>query len=161
MKLNHQKEELKDNLTLLLNHINKTITENYQVLYKEKPDPEIIYELHKQIEFKKKEYKISKNMNNSIKTQYNSIINKFNKKTENGNSVEENAVLLNNLKTENKKLKVRIRKYKDNLTFQNKDEKNEPKTSDFPNIVKMKSDEIRGLTVQKHEYFNKINIDNV
>ena len=156
MKLNHQKEELKDNLTLLLNHINKTITENYQVLYKEKPDPEIIYELHKQIEFKKKEYKISKNMNNSIKTQYNSINNKFNKKPENGNSVEENAVLLNNLKTENKKLKVRIRKYKDNLTFQNKDEKNEHKTSDFPNIVKMKSDEIRGLTVQKHEYFNKI-----
>ena len=156
MKLNHQKEELKDNLTLLLNHINKTITENYQVLYKEKPDPEIIYELHKQIEFKKKEYKISKNMNNSIKTQYNSISNKFNKKPENGNSVEENAVLLNNLKTENKKLKVRIRKYKDNLTFQNKDEKNEHKTSDFPNIVKMKSDEIRGLTVQKHEYFNKI-----
>ena len=95
-------------------------------------------------------------MNNSIKTQYNSINNKFNKKPENGNSVEENAVLLNNLKTENKKLKVRIRKYKDNLTFQNKDEKNEHKTSDFPNIVKMKSDEIRGLTVQKHEYFNKI-----
>ena len=156
IKLNSQKEESKNNLSNLLNQINKTITDNYQILYKEKPDPEIIFELHKEVEFKKKEYKLSKNMNNSIKTQYSSINNKLSKKPENGKSVEENAVILNNLKTENKKLKISIRKYKDNLNFQGKDEKNEHKTSDFPNIVKMKSDEIRNLTVQKHEYFNKI-----
>ena len=156
IKLNSQKEESKNNLSNLLNQINKTITDNYQILYKEKPDPEIIFELHKEVEFKKKEYKLSKNMNNSIKTQYSSINNKLSKKPENGKSIEENAVILNNLKTENKKLKISIRKYKDNLNFQGKDEKNEHKTSDFPNIVKMKSDEIRNLTVQKHEYFNKI-----
>ena len=156
IKLNSQKEESKNNLSNLLNQINKTITDNYQILYKEKPDPEIIFELHKEVEFKKKEYKLSKNMNNSIKTQYSSINNKLSKKPENGKSIEENAVILNNLKTENKKLKISIRKYKDNLNFQGNDEKNEHKTSDFPNIVKMKSDEIRNLTVQKHEYFNKI-----
>ena len=156
LKLNNQKEESKKNLGDLLNKINKTITDNYSILYKEQPDPELMFELNKEIEFKKKEYKVSKNMNNSIKLQYNSINNQFNKKPENGTNIEEDAILLNNLKNQNKKLQISIRKYKDNLNFQNKDEKNEHKTEDFPNIVKMKSDEIRSLTVQKHDYFNKI-----
>ena len=156
LKLNTEKEESKNHLAILLNQINKTITDNYQILYKEKPDPEIMFELHKEIEFKKKEYQVSKNMNNSVKTQFASVNDKFNKKSENGKSIEENTLLLNNLKTENKKLQISIRKYKDNLNFGNRDEKNEHKTDDFPNIVKTKTDEIRNLTLQKHEYLNKI-----
>ena len=69
LKLNTEKEESKNHLAILLNQINKTITDNYQILYKEKPDPEIMFELHKEIEFKKKEFQVSKNMNNSVKTQ--------------------------------------------------------------------------------------------
>ena len=156
LKLNVQKEESKKSLSDLLNKINKTITDNYGILYKGQPDPEIMFELNKEIEFKKKEFQVSKNMNNSIKLQYNSINNQLNKKQENGTNIEEDAILLNNLRTENKKLLISIRKYKDSLNFPNKDEKNEHKTEDFPNIVKMKSDEIRSLTVQKREYFNKI-----
>ena len=156
LKLNVQKEESKKSLSDLLNKINKTITDNYGILYKGQPDPEIMFELNKEIEFKKKEFQVSKNMNNSIKLQYNSINNQLNKKQENGTNIEEDAILLNNLKIENKKLLISIRKYKDSLNFPNKDEKNEHKTEDFPNIVKMKSDEIRSLTVQKREYFNKI-----
>jgi hypothetical protein len=156
LKLNTEKEESKNHLAILLNQINKTITDNYQILYKEKPDPEIMLELHKEIEFKKKEFQVSKNMNNSVKTQFASVNDKFNKKSENGKSIEENTLLLNNLKTENKKLQISIRKYKDNLNFGNRDEKNEHKTDDFPNIVKTKTDEIRNLTLQKHEYLNKI-----
>ena len=156
LKLNTEKEESKNHLAILLNQINKTITDNYQILYKEKPDPEIMFELHKEIEFKKKEFQVSKNMNNSVKTQFASVNDKFNKKSENGKSIEENTLLLNNLKTENKKLQISIRKYKDNLNFGNRDEKNEHKTDDFPNIVKTKTDEIRNLTLQKHEYLNKI-----
>ena len=154
LKLNNQKEESKNNLTRLLNKINKTITDNYDILYKENPSPELIEELNHEVEYKKKECKIAKNMNNNIKFQFNSINNKFSKKSETGN-IEESALILNKLKTENKKLIISIRKYKDNL-LSKKDENNEHKTEDFPNIVKMKTDEIRNLTVQKHDYFNKI-----
>ena len=154
LKLNNQKEESKNNLTELLNKINKTITDNYDILYKENPTPELIEELNHEVEYKKKECKIAKNMNNNIKVQFNSINNKFSKKPETGN-IEESALILNKLKTENKKLLITIRKYKDNL-LSKKDEKNDHKTEDFPNIVKMKTDEIRNLTVQKHDYFNKI-----
>ena len=97
LKLNTEKEESKNHLAILLNQINKTITDNYQILYKEKPDPEIMFELHKEIEFKKKEFQVSKNMNNSVKTQFASVNDKFNKKSENGKSIEENSLLLNNL----------------------------------------------------------------
>ena len=154
LKLNNQKEESKNNLSLLLNKINKIITDNYDVLYKEAPSQELIGELNQEIEYKKKECKIAKNMNNSIKIQYNSINNKFSKKPEAG-SIEEDALLLNKLKADNKKLTISIRKFKDNL-LSKKDEKNEHKTEDFPNIVKLKTDEIRNLTVQKHDYFAKI-----
>ena len=156
VKLNTQKEQSKNNLSILLNQINKTITDNYELLYKENPDPDILFQLHKEAEYKKKEFQISKKMNTSIKKQYNSINNKMSKNPDNPGTVEEDAILLNNLKLENKKLKISITKYKSNLTLSNKEEKNEHKTSDFPNIVKMKSDEIRNLTMQKHEYYNKI-----
>jgi len=154
LKLNNQKEESKNNLSSLLNKINKIITDNYDVLYKEAPSQELIGELNQEIEYKKKECKIAKNMNNSIKIQYNSINNKFSKKPEAG-SIEEDALLLNKLKADNKKLTISIRKFKDNL-LSKKDEKNEHKTEDFPNIVKLKTDEIRNLTMQKHDYFAKI-----
>ena len=156
VKLNTQKEQSKNNLSILLNQINKTITDNYELLYKENPDPDILFQLHKEAEYKKKEFQISKKMNTSIKKQYSSINNKMTKNPDNPGTVEEDAILLNNLKLENKKLKISITKYKSNLTLSNKEEKNEHKTSDFPNIVKMKSDEIRNLTMQKHEYYNKI-----
>ena len=156
VKLNTQKEQSKNNLSILLNQINKTITDNYELLYKENPDPDILFQLHKEAEYKKKEFQISKKMNTSIKKQYSSINNKMTKNPDNPGTVEEDAILLNNLKLENKKLKISITKYKSNLALSNKEEKNEHKTSDFPNIVKMKSDEIRNLTMQKHEYYNKI-----
>ena len=91
LKLNNQKEESKNNLSSLLNKINKIITDNYDVLYKEAPSQELIGELNQEIEYKKKECKIAKNMNNSIKIQYNSINNKFSKKPEAG-SIEEDAL---------------------------------------------------------------------
>ena len=155
IKLNTQKEEAKNNLSSLLNQINKTITDNYDILYKEKPDPEIVFELHKEVEFKKKEFNVSNKMNKSIKKQFTTINKRLNNEPENGNSIEENTILLNTIKAENKKLRISITKYKGNLTLPNKEEKNEHKTSDFPNYVKMKSEEIRNLTMQKHEYFNK------
>ena len=114
LKLNNQKEESKNNLTELLNKINKTITDNYDILYKENPTPELIEELNHEVEYKKKECKIAKNMNNNIKVQFNSINNKFSKKPETGN-IEESALILNKLKTENKKLLIVFYKPKSSL----------------------------------------------
>ena len=60
LKLNNQKEESKNNLSSLLNKINKIITDNYDVLYKEAPSQELIGELNQEIEYKKKNVKLLK-----------------------------------------------------------------------------------------------------
>ncbi len=174
LKLNNQKEETKNNLNLLLQKINKIITDNYDILNKENPSPELLFDLHKEAEFKLKELKISKKINESTKKQYDTINKKLTKKLDNNKNVEENSILINNLRAKNKQLLVSIRKYKENLIIpnknkDNKDDKNDHKvidTKDFPNIVRLKTDEIRNLTMQKHEYFKKIknsikSLDNV
>ena len=58
LKLNNQKEETKNNLNLLLQKINKIITDNYDILNKENPNPELLFDLHKEAEFKLKEWKL-------------------------------------------------------------------------------------------------------
>ena len=110
IKLNNQKEESKIKLNSLLKELNKTITDNTGILYKENADPDLIFDLEKVLENKKKELKVAKNMNHYIKTQYNTMNNKLNK---NDNSEKDNGeAQINNLKNENKKLKIILLKLK-------------------------------------------------
>lgn len=165
IKLNKQKDDSKIKLSNLLKELNKTITDNTEILYKEKPEPEIIYNLQKEIENKKKELKVVKNMNHSCKCQYNAINNKLNKKN-NKNNDNNGETQISNLKNENKKLQIDIRRYKDESITKKKDVKNIVDNKIFPNMMKIKAEEIRNLTNSKHKYYTKIkdcmkSLDNV
>lgn len=165
IKLNKQKDDSKIKLSNLLKELNKTITDNTEILYKEKPEPETIYNLQKEIENKKKELKVVKNMNHSCKCQYNAINNKLNKKN-NKNNDNNGETQISNLKNENKKLQIDIRRYKDESITKKKDVKNIVDNKIFPNMMKIKAEEIRNLTNSKHKYYTKIkdcmkSLDNV
>ncbi len=165
IKLNKQKDDSKIKLSNLLKELNKTITDNTEILYKEKPEPETIYNLQKEIENKKKELKVVKNMNHSCKCQYNAINNKLNKKN-NKNNDNNSETQISNLKNENKKLQIDIRRYKDESITKKKDVKNLVDNKIFPNMMKIKAEEIRNLTNSKHKYYTKIkdcmkSLDNV
>ena len=54
IKLNSKKEESKEQFNSLLKEINQTITDNAEILYKEKIDPDTIMYLQNEIEIKKK-----------------------------------------------------------------------------------------------------------
>ena len=151
LKLNQNKEDSKSKLNNLLKEINKTITDNSKILYKENPDPEIIYNLQKEIENKKKELKIKKSINHTFKCQYKAMNSKFLQK--NPNEKENGEEKISNLKKVNKKLQFNINKYKDD-TVSKKQKIEENK--DFPNEVKIKSEEIRKLTSHKNECYSKI-----
>ena len=155
LKLNKQKEDSKNKLSDILKKLNKTITDNSDILYKEKPDPEIIFFLQKEIENKKKELKIAKNMNHSCKCQYNAMCNKLNKKNK-SNEKDNGENKINNLKNENKKLQIDIRKYKDEDVNKKKDVKKIVDNKVLPNTIKIKSEEIRNLTNHKNECFTKV-----
>ena len=94
LKLNNQKEETKNNLNLLLQKINKIITDNYDILNKENPSPELLFDLHKEAEFKLKELKISKKINESTKKQYDTINKKNQSKLKLKIGLKENLYLL-------------------------------------------------------------------
>ena len=165
IKLNSKKEESKEQLNSLLKEINQTITDNAEILYKEKIDPDTIMYLQNEIEIKKKELKYCKGINHSTKTQYNALNNKINNKTDDING-KDNETQINNLKNENKKLQLDIRKYKDNTITNKKEVKKRTDNIEYPNEIKEKSDEIRSLTNSKLEYYTKIkmsikSLDNV
>ena len=157
LKLNNQKEDSKKVLSNLLQQLNKTITENAEILYKEKPDMERLFDLQKEMENKKKELKLVKKINHSCKSQYNTINNKLNNKKED-NSDNNGEVKINNLKNENKKLQFDIRKYKDETVTKTKDVKNIVDNKLFPNLMKKRTDEIRNLTNSKHKCYTKMQI---
>ena len=157
LKLNNQKEDSKKVLSNLLKQLNKTITENAEILYKEKPDMERLFDLQKEMENKKKELKLVKKINHSCKSQYNTINNKLNNKKED-NSDNNGEVKINNLKNENKKLQFDIRKYKDETVTKTKDVKNIVDNKLFPNLMKKRTDEIRNLTNSKHKCYTKMQI---
>ena len=157
LKLNNQKEDSKKVLSNLLKQLNKTITENAEILYKEKPDMDRLFDLQKEMENKKKELKLVKKINHSCKSQYNTINNKLNNKKED-NSDNNGEVKINNLKNENKKLQFDIRKYKDETVTKTKDVKNIVDNKLFPNLMKKRTDEIRNLTNSKHKCYTKMQI---
>lgn len=165
IKLNSKKEESKEQLNSLLKEINQTITDNAEILYKENIDQETIVYLQNEIEIKKKELKYAKGINHSTKTQYNALNNKLNNKTDDING-KDNETQINNLKNENKKLQLDIRKYKDDSVTNKIEVKKITDNIVYPNKIKEKSDEIRNLTNSKLEYYNKIkmsikSLDNV
>lgn len=165
IKLNSKKEESKEQLNSLLKEINQTITDNAEILYKENIDKETIVYLQNEIEIKKKELKYAKGINHSTKTQYNALNNKLNNKTDDING-KDNETQINNLKNENKKLQLDIRKYKDDSVTNKIEVKKITDNIVYPNKIKEKSDEIRNLTNSKLEYYNKIkmsikSLDNV
>ena len=155
IKLNKQKEDSKIKLSTLLKKLNKTITDNAEILYKEMPDPEIIFYLQKVIENKKRELKMAKNMNHSYKSQYNAMNIKLDKKNVNDDK-DNGDIKINNIKNENKQLQLYIRKYKDEEITKKKNVKKIVDNKEIPNEIKKKSEEIRNLTNHKHECFTKI-----
>ena len=155
IKLNKQKEDSKIKLSTLFKKLNKTITDNAEILYKEMPEPEIIFNLQKEVENKKRELKMAKNMNHSYKSQYNAMNIKLDKKNVNDDK-DNGDIKINNIKNENKQLQLYIRKYKDEEITKKKNVKKIVDNKEIPNEIKKKSEEIRNLTNHKHECFTKI-----
>ena len=158
IKLSDEKDKRKNDLNKIIKKLNKAISNNADLLYKEETDPDTLIELQKIIESKKKALKISKSMNQTFKNQYNSIINRASgSKTgnagKNGNDAETHLI---ELKNENKNLELEIRKYKDDGISKQKELEIICEDKIYPGKIKKKTDENQNLLNQKHEYHKKI-----
>ena len=165
IKLSDEKDKSKDTLNQIVKNLNLAISKNADILCKEQADPETVIELNKILDSKKKALKVAKNLNQTFKIQYNTMINKIsgnnnskekNKKNKNSNMDEKETHLIE-LKNENKNLELEIRKYKDDEISKQKELEIICEDKLYPAKIKMKSDENQNLLNQKYECFKKIN----
>ena len=159
IKLSDQKDKSKKSLNKIIKNLNSALSTNADLLCKDESDIETVNELMKKLELKKKSLKIAKNMNQSSKNHYNSLISKIsgnnNGKGENKTEIETQLI---GLKNENKNLELEIRKYKDDEISKQKELEIICEDKIYPAKIKMKSDENTNLLNQKKEYQRKINM---
>lgn len=159
IKLSDEKDITKKALNSIIKKLNNTISSNADILTKAEPDPDTIFDLENTLESKKKLLKVSKNLNQTTKSQYNSMMNK---KADNNNGKDgkknDIEIHLNDLKNENKNLELQIRKLKDDGVSKQKELEIICEDKIYPAKIKMKSDEFQDIINQKHGYSKKINL---
>jgi hypothetical protein len=159
IQLSDQKDKSKNILNKIIKNLNTTLSKNSDFLCKEESDPEVINELKKIIDSKKKALKISKSLNQTFKSQYNSMVSKMPNNNKNlKEKVNDNDTHIIELQNENKNLELEIRKYKDDEISKQKELEIIYEDKIYPAKIKMKADENQNLINQKHEYYNKINM---
>ena len=75
--LNEQKEKSINSLNLMIENLNKIISNNANILYKIEPDPFIIKQLERIIDLRKRDLNSSKKINNTFKLQYETMSNRI------------------------------------------------------------------------------------
>ena len=158
IKLSDEKDKSKEVLNKIIKNLNSALANNADILCKEEADPETINELKKIIDSKKKALKISKNSNQTFKSQYNSMVSKMSNNNSGNKKINENDTHIIELRNENKNLELEIRKYKDDEISKQKELEIICDNKLYPSKIKMKSDENQNLLNQKHEYYKKINM---
>ena len=160
IKLSDEKDKAKKTLNSIIKKLNNTISTNAEILCKAEPDPETIFDLENTLESKKKLLKTSKNLNQTTKSQYNSMINKKvdnNSNGKDGKKINIETHLID-LKNENKNLELQIKKYKDDGVSKQKELEIICEDKLYPAKIKMKSDQFQDVLNQKHGYSKKINL---
>ena len=160
IKLSDEKDKAKKTLNSIIKKLNNTISSNAEILCKAEPDPETIFDLENTLESKKKLLKTSKNLNQTTKSQYNSMINKKvdnNSNGKDGKKINIETHLID-LKNENKNLELQIKKYKDDGVSKQKELEIICEDKLYPAKIKMKSDQFQDVLNQKHGYSKKINL---
>ena len=160
IKLSDEKDKAKKTLNSIIKKLNNTISSNAEILCKAEPDPETIFDLENTLESKKKLLKTSKNLNQTTKSQYNSMINKKvdnNSNGKDGKKINIETHLID-LKNENKNLELQIKKYKDDGVSKQKELEIICEDKLYPAKIKMKSDQFQDVLNQKQGYSQKINL---
>ena len=160
IKLSDEKDKTKKTLNSIIKKLNNTISNNADILCKAETDPETIFDLENTLESKKKLLKASKNLNQTTKSQYKSMINKKVDNNNNGKDGKKSDIEthLIDLKNENKNLEIQIRKYKDDGVSKQKELEIICEDKLYPAKIKMKSDEFQDVLNQKHGYSKKISL---
>jgi hypothetical protein len=158
IKLNEEKEKSKKILHDLFSKLNNTISNNFEYLYSDEIDDELIYNLEKTKEDKKKQLENSKKINNLFKEQLSNIKDKisYNEKAKKKLSLVDKKI--DNLKKKNILLKKEIIDIKNKNVIQDKELEIISENKKYPLKIKIKTEEMSNFVSQKHDYFSKFSM---
>ena len=158
IKLNEEKEKSKKILSDLLIKLNNTIQNNSEFLYDEDIDTDLILNLEKIKEDKKKQLDNSKKINNLFKSQLSSIKSKIisNEKVKKKMNLIDNKI--DNLKKKNIFLKKEINEIKSKKAIQDKELEIISDNKKYPLKIQLKTEEMNNFSSQKHNYYVKLSM---
>lgn len=158
IKLNEEKEKSKKILSDLLIKLNNTIQNNSEFLYDEDIDTDLILNLEKIKEDKKKQLDNSKKINNLFKSQLSSIKSKItsNEKMKKKMNLIDDKI--DNLKKKNIFLKKEINEIKSKKAIQDKELEIISDNKKYPLKIQLKTEEMNNFSSQKHNYYVKLSM---
>jgi hypothetical protein len=157
IRLNEKKEKSKKILSDLISKLNNTISNNSEILYEDQFNIDILSNLEKFKEDKKKQLENSKKMNNLFKQQLQHIKEKIanNEKEKKKLALIDNKI--DNLQRENLLLKKEINLIKSKKAVQNK-KVEYIDNNKYSQEIKIKTEENNNFASQKHDYFTKLSM---
>lgn len=158
IRLNEEKEKSKKVLSDLINKINNTISLNYEYLFSKEEDEDLLLNLEKTKEDKKKQLENIKKLNILFKEQ----LSKIKDKITNNEKEKKRLGLIDNkidaLKKKNILLKKEINEIKNKKVLQDKELEIISENKKYPLKIKIKTEEMNNFASQKHDYFSKLSM---
>ena len=154
--LYEQKEKSINRLNLMIENLNKIISNNSNILYKIEPDPYIIKQLERIIDLRKRDLNSSKKINNTFKLQYEKMSNRI-ENLFSPRKINTFETQINYLKKENHNINSKIRVLKEKNILNVKKIENLKDKKKYSAKIKSYIEEIKSLGSKKLDYFIKIN----
>ena len=166
LNLNDQKEKYKKTLNEIIKKLNLTISKNTDVLYDDNLDEDLLINLERTKEEKRKELENSKKINKMFKNQLELTKDKLSlgdKEKKKMNLIE---IKINNLKEKNSSIKNEINNIRIDKLKHKKEYELVVDNKLFIHKLKIRTEEMNNFSGQKQGYFTKLNtsmksLDNV
>ena len=166
LNLNDQKEKYKKTLNEIIKKLNLTISKNTDVLYDDNLDEDLLINLERIKEEKRKELENSKKINKMFKNQLELTKDKLSlgdKEKKKMNLIE---IKINNLKEKNSSIKNEINNIRIDKLKHKKEYELVVDNKLFIHKLKIRTEEMNNFSGQKQGYFTKLNtsmksLDNV
>ena len=158
LNLNNQKEKYKKLLNDIIKKLNMTIKKNSNYLYDESEDQDLILNLERIKEEKRRELETSKKMNKLYKNQLESIKEKISYGDNEKKKMNLIEVKINNLKQKNSLIKKEINDIRIDKLKHKKEYDLITDNKKFLHKVKIKTEEMNNFSAQKQGYYSKLNM---
>ena len=158
LNLNDEKTKYKKILNEIIKNLNSIIKKNSDFLIDEEANQELILNLQRIKEEKKRELETSKKFNKLYKSKLMNIKDKFSFGEDGKKKVNPIEVKINNLKNQNILIRKEINDIKIDKLKHKKEYELVTDNKAFNHKVKIKTEEMNNFTAQKQGYYNKLNM---